>query len=123
MSQTYDCTRCPGYCCSYPVIVLTKRDIERIARHLKIDVESAIAQYCRAEHGYKRIMNRKDDEYFGRICHFFDSEQRNCTIYEARPATCRDYPGDRCGSWDFLTFERDGQKDEDYIATTWHHED
>jgi len=24
----YKCLNCPGYCCSYPIIALTKRDIE-----------------------------------------------------------------------------------------------
>ena len=123
MSAKYDCRRCPGYCCSYPVIVVTKRDIRRIARHFGIEEETAEKRFCRADHGYKRIMKRKKDEHFGRICRFFDSEARNCTIYKARPATCRDYPGESCGYWDFLVFERDGQKDEDYVASTWHHED
>ena len=29
----FNCAKCPGYCCSYPVIVVTKRDIERLAKH------------------------------------------------------------------------------------------
>ena len=123
MSTPYDCERCPGYCCSYPVIVVTKRDVERIARHFGITPDEAMRKCCRKAHGYKRIMKRKDDEHFGRICAMFDTDERNCTIYKARPATCRDYPGDRCGYWDFLAFERDGQEDEDYISTTWHAED
>ncbi len=123
MADTFDCQRCPGYCCAYPVIVVTKRDVERIARHLEITPQDAESRYCRAAHGYKRILKRQDDEHFGRICALFDTETRTCTIYKARPATCRDYPGERCGYWDFLTFERDGQQDEDYISTTWHKED
>ncbi len=121
--MSYDCNRCPGYCCSYPVIAVTKRDLRRIARHLDIDDETAFNRYCRGDHGHKRILRRRDDEHFGRICTFFDTEARNCTIYRARPSTCRTYPGVRCGYWDFLTFERDGQKDEDYVAVTWHDED
>ena len=123
MSKTYDCSKCPGYCCSYPVIVVTKRDLTRIARHFDIDEETARERYCRSDHGYKRIMKRIEDEHFGRICQFFDRDERNCTIYDARPATCRDYPGSTCGYWDFLVFERDGQKDEEYVSTTWHPED
>lgn len=123
MSQHYDCTKCPGYCCSYPVIVVTKRDLARIARHFGISQETANHRYCRRDHGYKRILKRQDDAHFGRICQFFDTEARNCSIYKARPSTCRDYPGEKCGYWDFLKFERDGQKDQDYVAITWHHED
>ena len=123
MTKKYDCGQCPGYCCSYPVIVVTKRDVTRIAKHLDLDPATAEKRYCRADHGYKRIMRRQDDENFGRICCFFDTDARNCTIYKARPATCRDYPGESCGYWDFLQFEREGQKDDDYVAITWHHED
>lgn len=121
--MSYDCSRCPGYCCSYPVIVVTRRDLQRIARHLGIDEKTAFKRYCRSDHGYKRILRRQDDDHFGRICTFFDTESRNCSIYQARPSTCRNYPGERCGYWDFLMFEREGQKDEDYVAVTWHHED
>jgi signal transduction histidine kinase len=38
-------------------------------------------------------MRRKGDKHFGRICQFFDTNERRCTIYAARPAACRDYPG------------------------------
>ena len=29
--KLYDCMKCPGYCCSYPVIEVKDRDAERIA--------------------------------------------------------------------------------------------
>jgi hypothetical protein len=32
-------------------------------------------------------------------------------------------PGNTCGYWDFLQFERAGQKDDEYVSTTWHDED
>ncbi|MEE4235767.1 MAG: YkgJ family cysteine cluster protein [Anderseniella sp.] len=119
----YDCGKCPGYCCSYPVIQVTKRDAERIARFFGITLAQAERRFFRADHGYKRLMKRQKDEHFGRICQFFDTDQRNCTIYEVRPSTCRDFPGKTCGYWDFLNFERAGQKDASYVSTTWHNED
>ena len=36
---------------------------------------------------YTEIMRRKKDEHFGKICQFFDTKERRCTIYEARPGT------------------------------------
>ena len=27
----YNCNKCPGYCCSYPLIALEKRNVERLA--------------------------------------------------------------------------------------------
>ncbi|MGE0213664.1 MAG: YkgJ family cysteine cluster protein [Parvibaculaceae bacterium] len=123
-SKGYDCLKCPGYCCSYPVIAVTKRDVARLARHFGLTEEEAERRFCQAKHGYKRIMRRKPDPHFGRICRFFDTEARRCTIYTARPAACRDFPGTpRCGYYDFLKFERAGQNDKEYVSTTWHHED
>ncbi len=121
---TYDCFDCPGYCCSYPVIVLTKRDVTRLAKHLGQDIETVEKRYTRKAHGYKRVMRRKPDAHYARICHFFDLEERRCTIYNGRPAICRQFPGTKaCGYYDFLKFERNGQEDEEYISTTWHDED
>ncbi|MCB1510361.1 MAG: YkgJ family cysteine cluster protein [Hyphomicrobiaceae bacterium] len=115
----YDCLKCPGYCCSYPVIVLTKRDVQRLAKHHDLTFEQAEKRFTRSDHGHKRIMKRKDDVHYGRICQFFDTELRRCTIYAARPAICRAYPAeDRCGYYDFLEFERRHQKDEAHVATT-----
>lgn len=119
----YDCGKCPGYCCSYPVIQVTKRDAERIAKHFGMTLAQAERRFFRADHGFKRLMKRQPDEHFGRICQFFDPDERNCTIYEARPSTCRTFPGNSCGYWDFLSFERAGQKSSSYVSTTWHNED
>ncbi len=101
----YDCLKCPGYCCSYPIIVVTKRDLARIARHFTISEAEAEERYCVARHGHKRILQRKPDTHFRRICRFFDTAAR------------------RCGYYDFLSFERDAQNDPDYVSTTRHAED
>jgi hypothetical protein len=115
----YDCLKCPGYCCSYPVIALDKRDVERLAAHFGRSFEEARAAFTRAAHGHKYVMRRKKDPHFGRICRFFDTEKRRCTVYAARPAVCRSYPGRaRCGYYDFLAFERRAQSDPEYVALT-----
>jgi Fe-S-cluster containining protein len=102
------------------LIALTKRDVQRLARHFGLDYEAARKKFTKVEHGAKYAMRRKADEHFGRICRFFDTEKRRCTVYEARPAICRDYPGDRrCGYYDFLSAERSSQGDKDHIASTW----
>src|SRR6185312_15774305 len=48
----------------------------------------------------------------------FDTKERRCTIYKARPAACRDYPGNncRCGYYDFLMHERRVQDDDTFVA-------
>jgi Fe-S-cluster containining protein len=53
------------------------------------------------------------------ICRFFDTEKRACTVYEARPAVCRSFPGPgRCGYYDFLSFERRTQRDPEFVSST-----
>ena len=117
----YNCLNCPGYCCSYPVIALNKRDLDRLAKHFKLSLKATKKRYTREAHGYKHIMRRKGDKHFGRICQFFDTKERRCTIYHARPATCREYPGSgRCGYYDFLMHERRCQKDDTFVAVTSH---
>jgi uncharacterized protein len=118
----YNCLNCPGYCCSYPVIALNKRDVLRLAKHHGLAYETARKKYTRAAYGHKYIMRRKPDPHYGRICQFFDTKERRCTIYHARPAACRAYPGvsSRCGYYDFLMHERRAQKDDTFVAITNH---
>jgi Fe-S-cluster containining protein len=117
----YDCSKCPGYCCTYPIIALTKRDVERLAKHFGISFEEADKKFTRSAWGHKRIMRRKKDKHFGRACQFLDQEARRCTVYKSRPGICRSFPAEkRCGYYDFLKFEREHQRDPELVATTDH---
>ncbi len=115
----YDCSKCPGYCCSYQIIPLTKKDVERLAKHFGMSFTAARKKYTVPRDDEKYSMRRKADVHFGKVCQFFDTDKRCCTIYTARPSTCRSYPGGRCGYYDFLSSERRGQEDPEMIATTW----
>ncbi len=120
-AQLYNCAKCPGYCCSYPLIALDKRDVERLAKHHDMSFDQAKRTFTKEAHGRKYAMRRKADEIYGRICRFFDTEKRRCTIYEARPSVCRSFPGSgRCGYYDFLSFERRAQDDPEFVALTDH---
>jgi uncharacterized protein len=121
----YDCKKCPGYCCSYPLITLTKRDVERIAKYFGLSFAAARKKFTRESDGRKYVMRRKPDVHFGRICRFFDVKERRCTVYAARPGICRDFPGEksRCGYYDFLAAERRHQRDPSFIALTNHSKD
>jgi Fe-S-cluster containining protein len=117
----YDCSKCPAYCCSYTRIEVKPRDIQRLAGHFGIGVRAAKKRFTkRGEDPGEIILRHKQDEHFGTVCRFLDSETRRCTIYEARPGACREFPGAvRCGYYDFLSFERGTQEDENYVSTTW----
>lgn len=115
----YNCRKCPGYCCSYPVIALDKRDVQRLAKYHDLSFEEARRAFTKEAYGRKYLMRRKKDPHFGRICRFFDTEKRCCTIYTARPSVCREFPGgSRCGYYDFLTFERQAQDDPEWVTVT-----
>lgn len=116
-TKTYDCAKCPGYCCSYPIIALSKHDLKRLARHFGMGFMAAKRKYTIAQDDEKYTMRRKGDKHFGRVCQFFDTEKRRCGIYEARPLACRSYPErGRCGYYDFLKSERWLQDDPKFIV-------
>ncbi|MGI9404515.1 MAG: YkgJ family cysteine cluster protein [Hyphomicrobium sp.] len=71
----YNCSKCPGYCCSYPLIALDKRDVERLAKHHGLSFEDARRTFTKEENGRKYAMRRKKDSVFGRICRFFDTDK------------------------------------------------
>jgi len=116
---TYDCNKCPGYCCSYPLIEIDKKDVQRLADHFGLGFRAARKKFTFRDPEATYAMRRKADKVFGRICQFFDTEARRCTIYKARPSTYRVYPdAPRCGYYDFLKFERAQQDDPEHIAST-----
>lgn len=115
----YDCTKCPAYCCSYPLIEVGRRDIARLARHFNLDYDKAEERFTRYDADEKaRVLRHRKDDVFDSVCQFLDRKERRCTVYEARPGVCRAYPdGVRCGYYDFLSFEREQQDDPDYIPS------
>ncbi len=118
MKNKYDCSKCPGYCCSYDHIEVSQHDIKRLAKHLEVTPEVAEKRYTKVDDG-KVVLRHHKDEHFKSMCVFFDRTERRCTVYEARPHPCRTYPyGATCGYYDFLKFEREHQGDDEFIATT-----
>lgn len=116
----YDCEKCPSYCCSYEIIEVGVRDVRRLAKHFGLTEAQARAKFTRWERTtrVRKLKHRKDDVYRS-VCAFLDRTTRRCTVYEARPAPCRDYPAARrCGYYDFLAFEREHQQDDDFVPLT-----
>lgn len=59
--------------------------MERLARHHDLDFDTARDKFTKEAYGCRYVLRRKADPHFGRICRFFDTKERHCTIYEARP--------------------------------------
>ncbi len=117
----YNCLRCPAYCCSYPRVIVSEKDLARLAKHFGVTEEEAREKYTkRGEEKGERVLRHKKDEHFGSVCRLLNRKTRNCMVYKARPAICREFPGTaRCGYYDFLSFERHTQEDPEYVSTTW----
>jgi len=81
-----DCTRCAN-CCRRMIVELTPAEIEIIAAHLCVPVQEVMWKHIDPEPGdsYHKILRT---EHGG--CTFLDGSR--CSIYEARPAACRDFP-------------------------------
>lgn len=112
----YDCDKCIAYCCSvYDRVQVTQRDVLRLAKHFHLTPERASQRFTKS-YGKERILRRKSDRLFGQACMFLDQDTRKCTIYHARPQTCREFPeAPRCAYYDLLEFEREQQNDPDVI--------
>ena len=111
----YDCSKCPAYCCSYERIIVSKRDLKRLAKHFDIDPEIARKRFTKIRDG-EQVLRHQKDKIYGSVCMFLDTDTRRCTIYDARPGVCHDYPETpRCGYYDFLRWERNQQQDEGFV--------
>ena len=121
MKIQFDCSTCPGYCCSHPRIAVSEHDIKRLAKHFDVSEAEAKERYTYhflTKDADEQILRHHKDHVYKTICRFFDRDERRCTIYEARPNVCRKYPyGNKCGYYDFLKFERIHQDDEEFIPS------
>ena len=116
---SYRCDKCPAYCCTYTEIEVTERDVERLARHFDLSPKAAGEKFTKVDSKGTRMLRHKKDKIFDSTCMLLDQEKRRCTVYDARPGVCRQYPDtSRCGYYEFLKFERAHQGDPKFIALT-----
>ena len=121
----YNCLKCPGYCCSYDRIEVTKKDIGRLANHFgqtEAEVKKKhLKKYKHDDNGVlvkEIILKHKKDHIYTSVCKFLNRKSRSCTIYNARPSVCREYPdSSKCGYYEFLKFERKQQEDKEFVPT------
>ena len=115
----YSCEKCPAYCCTYTDIEVGAADIERLARHFGVTYAQAEERYTKRDPAGHRQLRHRKDKIFDSTCMFLDQDKRRCSVYHARPGTCRKYPdSSRCGYYEFLKFEREQQGDPEWIALT-----
>jgi len=80
-----DCTQCAN-CCKVATVTIHERDIERLARRLRLAPAKFLSGYTveSAEEGC--ILRRAAESG----CVFLDGNA--CTVYDARPETCQRFP-------------------------------
>lgn len=84
IEEQIDCTQCAN-CCRVATVAPTERDVEKLARFLGIAKSEFVEKYTVPDEEEGRILRRTE-----KGCVFLDGN--NCTIYEARPATCEHFP-------------------------------
>jgi Fe-S-cluster containining protein len=81
--EQMDCLTCAN-CCKTTSPIFYERDIERLAKYLKIRPSEFIATYLHIDEDHDYVLNVAP-------CPFLDSENY-CTVYASRPTACREYP-------------------------------
>ncbi|TLX77683.1 YkgJ family cysteine cluster protein [Labilibacter sediminis] len=81
--EKIDCLECAN-CCSSISPIIIDRDIDKIAKHLKMKRSEVIDQYFKID---------EDNDYvFQETPCPFLMPDNYCMIYESRPRACREYP-------------------------------
>jgi len=83
VSRQVDCLSC-GNCCSTLGPRITDKDVERIAKTLRMKTTNVIDKYL-------RIDEDGDMVFQSMPCPFLGADNY-CAIYENRPKACREYP-------------------------------
>jgi hypothetical protein len=102
VEEQIDCTVCAN-CCKVATVTVSERDIEHLARYLRIKPARFIADYTEESEEEGRILKRSKETG----CVFLDG--KSCTVYDARPETCERFPNVVRGSgsiasrmWQFI---------------------
>lgn len=78
-----DCLQCAN-CCKTTGPLYTEKDIERIAKHLRMKPADFEAKFLRVDEDQDKVLQN--------LPCFFLNEDNTCSIYDVRPKACREYP-------------------------------
>jgi uncharacterized protein len=81
--EKIDCLQCAN-CCKTTSPIFYQKDIERIAKYLRLKPGEFIDKYLHLDKDADYVLNSAP-------CTFLDAENY-CSIYEHRPTACREYP-------------------------------
>jgi len=78
-----DCLTC-GNCCKTTVPIITDKDSERIAKHLKMKIYDFETKYVHIEGDNLKYFKTAPCEFL--------ADDNYCLIYDVRPKACSEYP-------------------------------
>ncbi len=84
VEEEIDCTVCAN-CCKKATVTLQPRDVDKLARHLRLREPDFLRDYTQQSEEEGLILRRTEAG-----CIFLDGT--TCTVYEARPRTCENFP-------------------------------
>jgi Fe-S-cluster containining protein len=82
ISPKIDCTKC-GNCCKTLMINVTEQEADNLSHHLQQSRAFFDKEYIEKGSSGMMLMNKIP-------CHFL--HENKCTVYEYRPAGCREFP-------------------------------
>lgn len=81
--EEVDCLNCAN-CCKTTSPIFYNRDIERLAKHLRLKPGELIDKYLRIDEDKDYVLRQAPCPFLG--------DDNYCSVYEARPNACREYP-------------------------------
>ncbi len=85
IEEKIDCRACAN-CCKVAETDITKRDVARISRKIGMTEQEFVSKYTTASTFEDELILRRTENG----CIFLDGN--DCSIYENRPDTCRNFP-------------------------------
>ncbi len=82
-SAEIDCLSC-GNCCRSLGPRITDKDVDRLAKHLRMKAVDFISQYLRTDEDGDLVFKTMPCPFLG--------ADNYCAVYENRPKACREYP-------------------------------
>lgn len=95
VAEATDCLACAN-CCRVATTRVTDRDVERLSKFLGMKPAAFVKEYTVKTEDEGRILRRTEHG-----CVLLNGNE--CTVYEARPDTCRDFPHLTHGAGSFLS--------------------
>jgi Fe-S-cluster containining protein len=84
IEEQIDCRECAN-CCKVAATPLLERDIEKLAKFFRLSIPKFTAQYVETNDEGEQVLRRTAEG-----CVFLSGNE--CTVYEARPSNCVDFP-------------------------------